>query len=94
MFKSHQHVLQMKFKECMETLVTRPNTEEFKRQIYCKKSLISVSMHYFDKYLDHMLVKFEQNRMVGLTQIFKLFGTKCLTIFDKALTPFWTDTVF
>ena len=24
---------------------------------------LSLSIHYFDKYLDHMLVNFEQNRM-------------------------------
>ena len=40
------------------------------------------SLHtLFDKYLDHMLVKFEQNRMVQTTQNFKLF--------DKVVTPFW-----
>ena len=32
----------------------------------------------FDKYLDHMLVKFEQNRMVQSIQNF-----------NKALMPFW-----
>ena len=48
------------------------------------------SLHtLFDKYLDHMLVKFEQNRMVQTIQNLKLFGKKWLTIFDKALTPFW-----
>ena len=25
-------------------------------------------LHYFDKYLDHMMVKFEQNCMVRITQ--------------------------
>ena len=40
------------------------------------------SLHtLFDKYLDHMLVKFEQNRMVGTIQNFAFF--------DKVLTPFW-----
>ena len=43
----------------------------------------------FDKYLDHMLVKFEQNRMVRTVQHFELFDKKWLTIFDKVLTPFW-----
>ena len=48
------------------------------------------SLHtLFDKYLDHMLVKFEQNRMIRNVQNFKLFGKKRLTIFEKALTPFW-----
>ena len=48
------------------------------------------SLHtLFDKYLDHMLVKFEQNRMVGTIQKFELFDKTWLTIFDKVLTPFW-----
>ena len=35
------------------------------------------SLHtLFDKYLDHMLVKFEQNRMVQTTRNFELFGKK------------------
>ena len=42
----------------------------------------------FDKYLDHMLVKFEQNRMVRTKQNFELFDKKWLTIFDNVLTPF------
>ena len=37
---------------------------------------------------DHMLVKFEQNRMVRNTQNFKAFSKKCLTIFEKVLRPF------
>ena len=48
------------------------------------------SLHtLFDKYIDHMLVKFEQNRMVRNTQNFELFGEKWLTIFEQVLTPFW-----
>ena len=48
------------------------------------------SLHtLFGKYLDHMLVKFEQNRMVQTVQNFELFDKKWLTIFDKVLTPFW-----
>ena len=43
----------------------------------------------FDKYLDHMLVKFEQNRRVQTTQNFELFDKTWLTIFDKVLTPSW-----
>ena len=43
----------------------------------------------FDKYLDHMLVKFEQNRMVRTIQNIELFDKKWSTIFDKALKPFW-----
>ena len=34
----------------------------------------------FDKYLDRMLVKFEQNRMVRTKQNFELFRKKWLTI--------------
>ena len=48
------------------------------------------SLHtLFDKYLDHMLVKFEQNRMVRTIQNVVLLDKKWLTIFDKVLTPFW-----
>ena len=43
----------------------------------------------FDKHLDHMLMKFEQNRMVRTIQNFVLFDKKWLTIFDIVLTPFW-----
>ena len=42
----------------------------------------------FDKYLDHMLVKFEQNRMVRNIQNFELFDKKWLIIFGKVLTAF------
>ena len=42
----------------------------------------------FDKYLDHMLVEFEQNRMVLTIQNFEFFDKKWLTIFDSMLTPF------
>ena len=49
------------------------------------KSLHTLS----DMYLDHMLVKFEPNRMVRTIQNFELFDQKWLTIFDKVLTPFW-----
>ena len=48
------------------------------------------SLHIlFDKYLDNMLVKIEQNRMVRTIQIFELFDQKWLTICYKVLTPFW-----
>ena len=43
----------------------------------------------FDKYLDHTLVKFEQNHVVRTIQDFELFDKKWLTIFDKVLMPFW-----
>ena len=47
------------------------------------------SLHtLFDKYLDHMLVKFEQNCMVRTIRNFELFDKKWLTIFDKGLTSF------
>ena len=47
------------------------------------------SLHtVFDKYLVHMLVKFEQNCMVQTIQKFELFDKKWLTIFDNVLTPF------
>ena len=49
------------------------------------------SLHtlFVPQYLDHMLVKFEQNRVVRTIQNFELFVKKWLTIFDKGLTPFW-----
>ena len=47
------------------------------------------SLHtLFDKYLDHMLVEFEQNRMVQTLQNIKLFDKKWLTIFDNVFKPF------
>ena len=47
------------------------------------------SLHtLFDKYLDHMLVKFKPNRMVRTIQNFELYDKKWLTIFDNVLTPF------
>ena len=48
------------------------------------------SLHIlFDKYFDHMLVEFEQNRMVRTIPNFELLTKKWLFIFDKVLTPFW-----
>ena len=38
----------------------------------------------FDKYLDHMLVKYEQNRLIQSIHNFELFDKKWFTIFDKA----------
>ena len=47
------------------------------------------SLHtLFEKYLDHMLVKFEQNGMVQTIQNFELFDHKWLTIFGNVLPPF------
>ena len=47
------------------------------------------SLHtLFDKHLDHILVKSEQNRMVRTIQNFELFCKKWLTIFDKVSMPF------
>ena len=48
------------------------------------------SLHtLFDTYLDHMLVKFDQNHMSQPYKILSFFDKKLLTIFDKVLTPFW-----
>ena len=64
------------------------------------------SLHtLFDKYLDHMLVEFEQDCIVQTTRNFELFDKKnkqtktktCfffLTILDKALTPFWKTFLY
>ena len=43
----------------------------------------------FDKYLDYMMVKFEQNRMVQTIQNFDLFDKKWLSFFDKVFTPIY-----
>ena len=56
---------------------------------YWLKSLPGVSPFIIDKYLDHMLVKFEQNRMLRKIQNFSAFWQKWLTIFEKGLTLFW-----
>ena len=52
-----------------------------------------VSLKYlhtlFDKYLNQMLLKFEQNHMIRTIQNFELFVKKWLTIFEKVLTLFW-----
>ena len=48
------------------------------------------SLHtLFDKYLDHILVKFEQNRIVRTIKNVVLFDQKWLKFIDKVLTPFW-----
>ena len=48
------------------------------------------SLHtLFDKYLDHMLVKFERNCMVRNVQNLELFDRMWLTIFDNVLMPIW-----
>ena len=53
------------------------------------------SLHtLFDKYLDQMLVKFEQNRMVWTIKNFDLFDKKIVSIFDKVLMPFWKICYF
>ena len=45
----------------------------------------------FDKYLDHMLVQFEQNRMVRTVQNFELFDKKWLTIFWQCVDAILKD---
>ena len=39
----------------------------------------------FDKYLDHMLVKFEQNRMVRITQNFEFFNKNISCSLDHTI---------
>ena len=47
------------------------------------------SLHtLFDKYLDHMLLKFVQNRKIKNVKNSEFFGKTCLTIFEKVSTPF------
>ena len=76
-------------------------TEEFKCQIYCRNGssfrafyIINTdtnieslkSLHtLFNKYLGHMLVKFEQNRMVRNILNLQLFGKKWFIIFERGL---------
>ena len=85
--------------------ISNGSREKFKQQIYCRNWFsarvfyITIadtdirslqSLHTLcDKYLDHMLMKFEQNRMVRTIRNFDFFWQKWLTIFDKVLTPFW-----
>ena len=50
------------------------------------------SLHtLFDKYLDLMLVKFEQNRMVGTTQNFELFDKKMVNHFWQSADAILKD---
>ena len=51
--------------------------------------LLMLTLEVYSKYLNHMLVKSEQNRMVHTTQNSELSHKKGLIIFDKTLTPFW-----
>ena len=84
--------------------------KSLKWQIYCKNlffdrvfyvtiadaDIISLkSLHtLFDKYLNHMLVKFEQNHIVRAIQNFELNDKKWLSKFDKVLTPFWNTFMY
>ena len=50
------------------------------------------SLHtYFDKSFDHMLVKFEQNRMVQTTQDSELFGKKVVNHFWQSVDAILKD---
>ena len=53
------------------------------------------SLHIlFDKYLDHVLVKIEQNRMVRTIQIFELFDQKWLRANPWLVTlHFWLHNI-
>ena len=43
----------------------------------------------FDRYLDYIMVKVEQKRMVLIKETFELFDKKWLPNLAKVLTPFW-----
>ena len=58
------------------------------------KSLHTLLAIIWYKYLDLMLVKFEQNRMIPNIQNFEPFGKKWLTIYVKVLTPFWKRSLW
>ena len=50
------------------------------------------SLHIlFDKYLDHVLVKIEQNRMVRTIQIFELFDQKWFNHFLQSVDALLED---
>ena len=50
------------------------------------------SLHIlFDKYLDHMLVKFEQNCMVRTIQTFELFDKKWLNCIGQSVGALLED---
>ena len=50
------------------------------------------SLHIlFDKYLDHMLVKFEQNRMVQTIQNFELFDKEMVNHFRQSIDAILED---
>ena len=83
LFKFHLHVVQTFSKECMErlpmsalaTVVRKSFNDNLAFYVTIAETDIgSLKSHHtlFDKYLDHMLVKFEQNRMVRTTN-FELF---------------------
>ena len=82
--------------------ICNSSTEKFQWQIYCKNWFSDRAFYItntdaeigslkslrtlFDKYLDHMQVKFEQNRKVRNIQNYELF---CKKMVEKVLTPFW-----
>ena len=90
--------------------ISNSSKEKFQQQIYCKNwfsnrlfyvtiadaDIVSLkSLHtIFDKYLDHMLVKFEQNRMVWTIQNFELFEKMVKHLTNKVLMPFWKTFVW
>ena len=47
----------------------------------------------FDTYLDHMLVKFEPNRMVRTIQIFVLFDKKLVNHFWQSIDTILEDVI-
>ena len=52
------------------------------------------SLHtLFDKYLNHMLMKFEQNRMLRNIQNFELFGKKMVNHFWESIDAILDDVV-
>ena len=52
------------------------------------RNMLFFKGYLFNEYLNHMMVKFEQNRMVRTIENFELSDKKCLTSFGKELTPF------
>ena len=87
--------------------ISNGSKEEFWLQIYCKNWFFDrvfyiiiaaadigslMSLHtFFGKYFDHMLVKFEQNRMVGTIQNFEVFHKKIVNHFWQCVEAILKD---
>ena len=85
--------------------ISNGSREEFWQQSYCKNwfsdrvfyiiiadaniGSLKTLHTLFNEYLDYMLVKFEQYRVVRTIHNFELFDKNWLTISENVLTSFW-----